>query len=158
MRGRLAQRMQSTTVMHPYELKVMPGKPGRARLLVVDDEPVVCESCRRILSASGYQVETCTDSSTGLRLAEQNDYDAILLDIRMPFISGVRFLERLREVDAHVPVILISGYGMEAAKASASHPWVSEYVPKPFTPAEVSAAVKRSLGWRPTARDEVART
>ena len=80
------------------------------RLLVVDDEEVVCQACRRIFSRQGFQVETHTDARQGLMHATENDYAIILLDIKMPYMDGIQFLERLRQKKPNVPVLIITGY------------------------------------------------
>ena len=115
------------------------------KILVVDDEAVVCESCRRILIREGYAVDTCSDSRTGLRLAELTPYDAVLLDLRMPIVDGLRFLERLREVHPEVPVVIITGHMPEASSRAAERLGNCECVAKPFTPEEITTAVRRSL-------------
>lgn len=122
-----------------------PTQTATMKILVVDDEPVVCESCRRILIREGYAVDTCSDSRTGLRLAELNHYDAILLDFRMPIVDGVRFLERLREVHPGIPVVIITGYASEASNRAFDRLGIKELISKPFTPEEIAGAVRRSL-------------
>jgi PleD family two-component response regulator len=75
------------------------------RLLVVDDEEAICEGCRRIFTRLGYEVEKTSDAQVGLHLAEKNEYAAILLDIKMPNMTGIEFLEQLRVKRPRVPVI-----------------------------------------------------
>lgn len=116
------------------------------KILVVDDEAVVCESCRRILIREGYQVDTCSDSRTGLRLAELNHYDAILLDLRMPIVDGVRFLERVREVRPGLPVVIITGHASAESDRAFERLGICELIAKPFTPEEITAAVRRAVG------------
>ncbi len=59
------------------------------RILVVDDEEIVCSSCQRVLSEEGYEVEGVQDPVRGVLLAEQTPYDVILLDLKMPGMSGM---------------------------------------------------------------------
>lgn len=118
------------------------------RILVVDDEEVICQSCRRILGARGFQVETCTDPLAGLRMAQQDSFDAIVLDVRMPVIDGIRLLEHLRETHVRIPVIVMSGRAGEAAAEAVARLGAAEYLAKPFTPDEITQAVKRSLAAR----------
>ena len=73
------------------------------KLLVVDDEEVICQACRRIFSRQGFQVEVNTDACEGLNCALHGEYAAILLDIKMPKIDGIQFLERLRETKPDQP-------------------------------------------------------
>ena len=120
------------------------------RLLVVDDEEVICEGCRRIFTRQGFEVEKCSDACQGLSLAKQNDYSAILLDIKMPTMDGIAFLEALRKQKADVPVVLMTGYPSIPNAASAIRLGASDYVTKPFTPEEISQAVHRLLHHDPT--------
>jgi len=115
------------------------------RLLVVDDEETICEGCRRIFTRQGFTVEKCSDASQGLSLAEKNDYSAILLDIKMPTMDGIAFLEALRKHKADVPVVLMTGYPSIPNAASAIRLGASDYVTKPFTPEEITQAVHRLL-------------
>ena len=115
------------------------------KLLVVDDEEVICEGCRRIFSRQGFEVEKCSDACQGLSLAKQNDYSAILLDIKMPTMDGIAFLEALRKQKADVPVVLMTGYPSIPNAASAIRLGASDYVTKPFTPEEITQAVHRLL-------------
>jgi len=115
------------------------------KLLVVDDEEVICEGCRRIFSRQGFEVEKCSDAGQGLSLARKNDYSAILLDIKMPTMDGIAFLEALRKQKAEVPVVLMTGYPSIPNAASAIRLGASDYVTKPFTPEEITQAVHRLL-------------
>jgi DNA-binding response OmpR family regulator len=115
------------------------------KLLVVDDEEVICEGCRRVFSRQGFEVEKCSDACQGLSLAEQNDYSAILLDIKMPNMDGIQFLESLRKSKPQVPVVLMTGYPSIPNAASAIRLGASDYVTKPFTPEEIAQAVHRLL-------------
>jgi DNA-binding response OmpR family regulator/glycine cleavage system H lipoate-binding protein len=115
------------------------------KLLVVDDEPVVCQSCSRILEPEGFKVETIADSKEGLRLASEKDYAAILLDIRIPGMDGMEFLEKLRTKNTKVPVIIITGYSSIPSAAAAMRLGAADYIPKPFTPDEITAAVRRLI-------------
>ena len=69
----------------------------KGRLLVVDDEAAICQACRRVFSRQGFQVEQCTEASEGLNRAAEGDYAAILLDIKLPEMDGIQFLEELRK-------------------------------------------------------------
>lgn len=115
------------------------------RLLVVDDEDAICEGCSRIFSRQGFEVRKCSDASQGLDLAKQTDFSAILLDIKMPTMDGIQFLEALRKEKPNVPVVLMTGYPSIPNAASAIRLGASDYVTKPFTPEEISQAVHRLL-------------
>ena len=118
---------------------------GDQRLLVVDDEEAICEGCRRIFTRQGFEVEKTSDAQVGLHLAEENDYAAILLDIKMPNMTGIEFLEQLRSKRPNVPVILMTGYPSVPNAISAIRLGAAGYVTKPFTPEEISSAVQKHV-------------
>jgi len=119
------------------------------RLLVVDDEEAICEGCRRIFARQGFQVEKTTSARAGLSLAESIDYAAVLLDIMMPEMSGIEFLEALRKKKPQMPVILMTGYPSIPNAVSAVRLGAAGYVMKPFTPEEISQAVHQHVPHMP---------
>ena len=118
----------------------------KPKLLVVDDESVICLACRRVFSRQGFQVEENTDSREGLRRAMEQDYAGILLDIKMPEMDGIQFLEELRKVKPDVPVLIMTGYPSIPNAASAVRLGAADYVTKPFTPEDITQSVLRMLG------------
>ncbi len=114
-------------------------------LLVVDDEETVCHACHRIFAPQGFGVTTSSNSREGLSLAAEKDYDAILLDIKMPVMDGIEFLEQLRKTKPGVPVIFITGYPNPPTWESAMRLGTVDYVVKPFTPNEIIESVARLL-------------
>jgi DNA-binding response OmpR family regulator/glycine cleavage system H lipoate-binding protein len=119
--------------------------PSEPMLLVVDDEEAICEGCRRIFSHQGFEVQKCNDANQGLSLATHGDYAAVLLDVKMPEMDGLHFLELLRKAKPTMPVVLMTGYPSIPNAASAVRLGASDYVTKPFTPEEISQAVHRML-------------
>ena len=120
-------------------------KPETKNLLVVDDEKIVCDSCARILGDRGYAVETSTDPSKALKLATEKDYAVILLDIKMPTVDGLEFLEELRKRQKNVRVVMITGYSTPENTAAAKRLGAVDIVPKPFSPDELLNAVTKLL-------------
>ena len=82
-----------------------------ARILIVDDDETVLQTFAKALSLEGYEVRVAASPLLGLQAVEDTPPDAILLDLRMPFVNGVGFLYRLRAQDAHrhTPVAIITG-------------------------------------------------
>jgi two-component system response regulator MprA len=82
-----------------------------ARILIVDDDETVLQTFAKALSLEGYEVRTAASPLIGLQEVEDTPPDAILLDLRMPFVNGVGFLYRLRAQSAHrhTPVAIITG-------------------------------------------------
>jgi DNA-binding response OmpR family regulator len=127
-------------------------KTETKNLLVVDDEKVVCDSCARILGDRGYVVETSTDASKALKLATEKDYAVILLDIKMPAVDGLEFLEELRKRQKDVRVVMITGYSTPENTAAAKRLGAVDIVPKPFSPDELLSAVTKLIPTVPTER------
>lgn len=118
------------------------------KLLVVDDEKYICDACTRIFGVQGFDVDTSTDSTEGLSRALDTSYDAILLDMKMPLLDGVGFLEELRKEESKrqspaTKVIVITGYPDERLMAASKRLGVMDYIPKPFKPNEIKDAVRR---------------
>lgn len=120
----------------------MPDKP---RLLVVDDDPVLCHAGRRIFSDQGFEVEESTDAREGLKRATQEDFAGILLDIKMPGIDGIQFLEELRKHKPTLPVLIMTGYPSLSTATAAVELGASGYITKPFTPARIRRSVQEML-------------
>jgi DNA-binding response OmpR family regulator len=85
--------------------------PITATILIVDDDEGVTTTFARMLRLEGYQVHTAVNAETGLRQAERNHPDAIILDLRMPLVDGLGFLRRLRTFDKQreTPVAIVTG-------------------------------------------------
>jgi two-component system response regulator MprA len=86
-------------------------RKARGTVLIVDNDPGVMQVFARMLRLEGYNVLTALDAESGLREMALTPPDAVLLDLRMPFMDGLTFLRRLRahECDRHTPVAIITG-------------------------------------------------
>ena len=128
------------------------------RLLVVDDEAVVCQACHRIFSRQGFVVDESVDARDGLDRAASEDYSAILLDIKMPEMDGIEFLENVRKKKPDVPVMIMTGYPSIPNATAAIRLGAADYITKPFTPEEITQSVRRMLGRGRAERDDAAGT
>jgi DNA-binding response OmpR family regulator len=92
-------------------MRTLGADDAAAKILIVDDDEGVTHTFARMLRLEGYQVRTAINAETGLRDAEQNHPDAIILDLRMPLLDGLGFLRRLRAHDDQrsVPVAIVTG-------------------------------------------------
>jgi DNA-binding NtrC family response regulator len=89
---------------------IIPGAAVRSgRLLIVDDDDATTETFARILTLEGYEVRTAASAESGLREIESGYPDAVILDLRMPFINGLGLLYRLRESHRLTPVVVVTG-------------------------------------------------
>jgi response regulator RpfG family c-di-GMP phosphodiesterase len=121
----------------------------RARILVVDDELGPRESLRMILKPS-YDVHTAEDGASALTFLEKGPVDLITLDLKMPGLSGMEVLERIRESDRDVMVIIVTGYGTFKSVVEAIRLNVFDYISKPFNIPEIVSIVERCLDMRNT--------
>jgi DNA-binding response OmpR family regulator len=93
------------------QLSAMPAAAAAARILIVDDDEIVLQTFAKALALEGFDVRVAQSPLTGLEELDEVRPDAILLDLRMPFVNGIGFLYRLRANTAfrHVPVAIITG-------------------------------------------------
>jgi signal transduction histidine kinase len=129
---------------------------GPARILVIDDEAIVLDSCREILEAGGYAVATAADGAQGLRLLEEFRPDLVYVDLKMPGLSGMEVLERIRAADPSIVAIVITGYATLASAVEAMQKGAYDFVPKPFTPAEFRLITARGLEKRRLVQETIA--
>jgi DNA-binding NtrC family response regulator len=114
-------------------------------MLIIDDEDIVLESCRRIFSAEGFQVSCTTSPPEGLRLIADSSFDVILCDWKMPGFDGMDIMEELERRSPDSTVVMISGYPTVGRAAEALKRGAMDYVAKPFTPEEIVEAVRKAM-------------
>ena len=117
----------------------------KRNVLVVDDEKTVCASCRKILTKEGYNVDVASSGKEALSKVKGNGFDVVVTDWKMPEIDGIEVARRIKEENPNIVVILITGYPSVETSIAAIRSGVSDYVPKPFTPQELSDALIRAL-------------
>ena len=115
------------------------------RILVVDDEPVVTSSCRRILVTEGDDVRTTESGQEGLRQALSEHFDLVMTDLKMPDLDGMELVRTLRKNRPETAIVIITGYGSVPSAVQAIKLGVSDYIEKPFTPEEIIEAIDRAL-------------
>jgi len=118
---------------------------GNPRILVVDDEPIVCESCKRILGEEGYEVDIALSGQEAFEKMKRDTYDVVLTDLKMPGIDGMEVLRTLRKDYSETMVIMITGFSTVETAVEAMKLGAFDYIPKPFTPDEVSIVVKKAI-------------
>jgi DNA-binding NtrC family response regulator len=116
----------------------------RYRLLVIDDDPMVLKSCRRILEAD-YDLRFAETGTEGLGLLESEPFDLALLDLKLPDFDGMDILRGAPDRFAGVPIVIITGYSTVKGAVEAVKLGAVDYVAKPFTPEELQTAVSKAL-------------
>jgi len=119
-------------------------QPG-TNVLVVDDEKVVCNSCKKILAQKGYNVDIALSAQEALKKVKDNGFNVVIADWKMPEIDGIEIAKRIKKENPDTVVIMITGYPSIETSIKALRSGISDYVPKPFTPDELSDAVVRAL-------------
>jgi DNA-binding response OmpR family regulator len=115
-----------------------------ARVLVVDDEPMVREVLARYLEDAGFVVETAADGMQALERFTGAHPDLVLLDLMLPRIDGLDVFRSIRET-SHTPVIMLTARGRETDRVGGLDLGADDYVAKPFSPREVVARVRAVL-------------
>jgi DNA-binding NtrC family response regulator len=115
------------------------------RILVVDDEAIVCESCQRILQEEGYEVECALSGSEAFEKMKANAFDIVITDLKMPGIDGMEVLKTIQKEYPDTINIMITGFSTVETAVEAMKLGAFDYIPKPFTPDEVSVVVKKAL-------------
>ena len=126
------------------------------KLLIIDDEEVVIDSCTQILRNSGYMLATATDGTRGLKLVQEFQPDLVFVDLKMPGISGFDVLERIRELDATIVTIVITGFATVGSAVDAMKKGAYDFLPKPFTPDEFRMIARRGLERRKLVLETIA--
>ncbi len=116
----------------------------RPQILVIDDEVGPRESLRMLLKPN-YQVHTADCVETGLRLLREKHPDTIVMDIRMPGMTGIEGLRRIREIDPYLSVIMLTGFGALETAQEALRLGANDYISKPFDAREMEQVIERNV-------------
>lgn len=117
---------------------------NRLKIMVLDDEPIVCKRLKPALEKQGYEVDTFTQSSEAMEQIKQVEYDIIITDLKMKGIDGMQLLGEAKRRSPKTEVIVITGFAtMETAKES-FHKGVFDFIAKPFKLSEIQEVVSRA--------------
>lgn len=117
----------------------------KQKILVVDDEEIVRESCSRILLPEGYAVETAANGEAALDRLHKAAFDLVLTDLIMPSMNGIDLLRHIKEEWPDTEVVVITGYGTVKTAVEALKYGAYDYIEKPFTPEALLNSVERCL-------------
>ena len=115
------------------------------KILVVDDEKIVRESLFHWFEDEGYSVDTAEDAVDALKQFDKGKYDLILLDMKMPGMSGLELLSKIKEIDKDSSVILITAFASVPTAIQALKEGAYDYVTKPVDPDELNNLVKNAI-------------
>ncbi len=133
----------------------MPEKIKK-RILVVDDEITVCKSIRQAIEREDYEVDTALSAEEALQKEGACPYDLIITDLMMPGISGLDLLQQLKQNRPQVTVIMVTGYPTIRTAVESVKLGAFDYLPKPFTPADLRSLVARAFKKAETEKEKEA--
>jgi len=126
----------------------------KKKILVIDDEQIILDSVKKILTPEDFEVDPAISSREGLERAMNRSYDLVLTDIRMPEIGGMRILRDIKRSKPAVPVVIFTGYATVQSAVQAMKLGASDYIEKPFTPDMLLTTVKKVLEKAATEKPE----
>jgi DNA-binding NtrC family response regulator len=121
--------------------------PGKAKILVVDDEVSIVEVLKGILRRQGYRVKTAGSGEEAIEILRNEPFDLLISDIRMGGMDGLTLLERARQEQAHLAVIMMTAYAAVETAVEAMRKGAFDYVCKPFKVDELLVTVERALSY-----------
>ncbi len=144
---RMAENMTGASGM-PISLPEKEAKTvtrSLGRILVVEDDPAVQKALRRLFEAEGYLVETHSDGTSGLESFQKTTPTAVILDLRLPKMSGRDVCRQIKAICPNLPIVVLSAASDVSDKVLLLELGADDYVTKPFSPRELLARVRTAL-------------
>lgn len=125
----------------------------RSRVLLIDDETVFTNNMSKLLSSRGYRVTAVNSGDSAIQVLEKEDFDVVVLDLKMPGMDGITTLKEIKKLDLFTETLILTGHGsidsaMEAVKLGAY-----DYLPKPCEIGELVAKIEEALENKDNAND-----
>lgn len=121
-------------------------------VLIVDDEPEILSLFKRILAAKDVEILPAQSGAEALAIARRTPLDLVILDVKLPDLSGTEVLRRLRKIDDGLPVIMVTAYGSADTVRTSMRLGAVDYLTKPFNIQEIRRAAREALRDRASAR------
>jgi len=121
---------------------------AHCRILVIDDDPNICEAIAEVITAQGYAVRTAKNGEAGLALIKEHGFDLVIVDLVMHGMDGIAVLRSVKADDPDAVVIVVTAHGTIEAAVQAMKLGAFDFLAKPFTPDELRMVVKRGLSVR----------
>ena len=129
--------------------------PIPMNILVVDDDEVIRDACDQLLSGMKYDIRLAVDGNDGLEKIKKEAFDIVILDLKMPGLSGMELLKIVKEDNPETIVIVITGYATVESAVEAMKLGAYDFLPKPFTPEELRIIVRRATDKRKLTLDNL---
>jgi DNA-binding NtrC family response regulator len=119
------------------------------RILVVDDEPNMLRLLKTILmDKTGYEVTTTNNPLEVSKLLQESHYDLVVTDLKMPLVDGIDLIGIVKNIDAAMPIIVITAYGTIETAEEAIQKGAYDFITKPFRKETILITIKRALEWK----------
>ena len=119
------------------------------RILVVDDEPNMLRLLKTILmDKTGYEVTTTNNPLEVSKLLQEGPYDLVVTDLKMPLVDGIDLIGIVKNIDATMPIIVITAYGTIETAEEAIQKGAYDFITKPFRKETILITIKRALEWK----------
>lgn len=118
---------------------------ANVKTLIVDDDPIVLDSCKRVLEAEGFEVCLVPSADQALEVMKNNTFDILLIDVKMPERDGMYLMRAVKKQWPEVPIVVMSGYPTPETIAEGLQLGAEEFIAKPFTPDEFLEIVRQVL-------------
>lgn len=115
------------------------------KILIVDDEKNICDACKKALERIGFNVKTTTDSLYALRILQDESFDIIICDVKLPRMDGIELLQRIKEINSNTIVIMITAFADVKTAVKSIKLGAYEYICKPFNPEQIRVIVNKAL-------------
>jgi DNA-binding NtrC family response regulator len=123
-------------------------RPDKASILIVEDEAKMRRLLELQLAEEGFHSRTAASAEIGLERLNQEQFDLVVTDFKLPGMSGLEFLQAVKRIDAHLPVVIMTAYGTVESAVDAMKAGASDYVLKPFSLAELVLVIRKELDTR----------
>jgi DNA-binding NtrC family response regulator len=133
------------TIDIPFPANPRHADMESAHILIIDDERVICDGCRLVLTPLGFTVESCLDGRSGMEAIRRGGYDLVLLDMKLPDIDGMDILKTVHQQNPELAVIVMTGYFTVENAVAAMKLGADDYLTKPFTDDAIVFATQRAL-------------
>ncbi len=114
---------------------------SKGKILVIDDEDIVRISCSRCLVPEGYELKMARNGPEGLKMLEEEAFDLVLTDLKMPHMDGIEVLDNIKKRWPKTDVVIVTGYQTVETAVKAIKLGAFDYIEKPFTPDSLIATV-----------------
>jgi PAS domain S-box-containing protein len=125
----------------------------KPRILVVDDEKRIRDGCHKVLTGEGFEVARAETGEVGIKMIEEAHYDIVLLDLKMPGLSGFDVLGHVKALHPDSVIIVITGYATVDHSIEAMKKGAFDFIPKPFSPEQLRVVVSKAIEHTRTLQD-----